>query len=136
MDLLILNALIQLILRRQHSVHIHVPHVAKLPLITAKMHLHVTNPFNCAALTTSQCKTPSSQTQLAKYCPATCGLCTVGSCTDLINCTGMSGACFVSSTQTFMCQQCAKTCGCPTTCSSTGTPSGTPTSTCGTDNTR
>uniref|UniRef100_A0A914D859 ShKT domain-containing protein n=1 Tax=Acrobeloides nanus TaxID=290746 RepID=A0A914D859_9BILA len=79
------------------------------------------NPFNCATLTRTQCLQTSAQTVLAKYCPATCGLCQVGNCTDLIDCTGLSGGCFDPATQAYMYANCAKTCGCVNSTSITST---------------
>uniref|UniRef100_A0A914D775 ShKT domain-containing protein n=1 Tax=Acrobeloides nanus TaxID=290746 RepID=A0A914D775_9BILA len=62
--------------------------------------------------TESVCLT-GAQSVLAQYCPATCGLCKVGNCSDVIDCTGLSGGCFDPATQAYMYANCAKTCGCP-----------------------
>uniref|UniRef100_A0A7E5A0Z4 ShKT domain-containing protein n=1 Tax=Panagrellus redivivus TaxID=6233 RepID=A0A7E5A0Z4_PANRE len=78
-------------------------------------------PINC---TTNKrfCTNANWTDVMAQYCPATCGLCTTGSCTDAIGgCSSMVALCENIKWNTYMNQNCARSCG---TCSSSGGGSG------------
>uniref|UniRef100_A0A7E4W878 ShKT domain-containing protein n=1 Tax=Panagrellus redivivus TaxID=6233 RepID=A0A7E4W878_PANRE len=75
------------------------------------------SPINC---TTNKryCNNGNWTDVMAQYCPATCGLCMNGSCSDnLAGCSSMAALCENVNWYSYMQTNCARTCG---TCSSTG----------------
>uniref|UniRef100_A0A7E4ZTX9 ShKT domain-containing protein n=1 Tax=Panagrellus redivivus TaxID=6233 RepID=A0A7E4ZTX9_PANRE len=85
----------------------------------------VASPINCAA-NTRYCRNSNWTDVMAQYCPATCGLCVNGTCSDNVaGCSSMVALCENINWYTWMQTNCARSCGTCTTSSSVTTTSST-----------
>ncbi|CAB3398387.1 unnamed protein product [Caenorhabditis bovis] len=88
--------------------------------------------MNCAAITQDQCDDPKWRVEIAKECPAACGMCNEGGCVDAVkNCANDITICNSITMQTFVNANCQRTCN---RCNGNNNNGG-GTATCGTDQT-